>query len=236
MSTQTVSLSTDEIGQVKLGDRILPGVYQRMEIRGRLRMDKSRVKGRSGTTRLPEGWEDAQVSLELVLCDGEEGTVADQVRQLVKMFQATDTKTARPFVYTIANWQLAAWGIRQVIFSELRSGDDDQTDLVPVTLTFEEWKPPPRKVESRRQVVQQPPDVASGQDSVGQSGTDILGQGVTLSPQLDQDLGFFAGGVGGIDLADPLVQERMYITPLDQATYDKKYRENRPDIDEDQPS
>lgn len=226
MATQTVSLSADEIGQVKLGDRILPGVYQRMEIRGRLRMDRSRVKGRSGTTRLPEGWEDAQVSLELVLCDGEEGTVADQVRQLVGMFQATD-KTARPFVYNIAHWQLAAWGIRQVIFSELRSGDDDQTDLVPVTLTFEEWRPPPRKVEARRQVAQAP-DVASSTDLVGQTGTDLLGQGVTLSPQFDEDLGYFAGGAGGIDVFDQNTLDRMY-------QIEREYILYRPDIDEDSP-
>lgn len=213
MATQTVSLSADEIGQVKLGDRILPGVYQRMEIRGRLRMDRSRVKGRSGTTRLPEGWEDAQVSLELVLCDGEEGTVADQVRQLVGMFQATD-KTARPFVYNIAHWQLAAWGIRQVIFSELRSGDDDQTDLVPVTLTFEEWRPPPRKVEARRQVAQAL-NVPSENFPVG--------QGVTLMYSLDENLGCFAGGAGGIDVLDPATQEQMAYLTL------------RPDIDEDTP-
>lgn len=218
MTTQTVSLNADEIGQVKLGDKILPGVYQRMEIRGRLRMDKSRVKGRSGTTRLPEGWEDAQVSLELLLCDGEEGTVADQVRQIVGLFQATD-KTARPFVYTIAHWQLAAWGIRQVIFSELRAGDDSQTDLVPVTLTFEEWKPPPRKVESRRRVS----EVASPNDPVGQTGTDLFGQGVTLFPALDKDLGYFAGGAGGIDVLDPATLEQM------------NYIARRPNIDEDQP-
>lgn len=140
---------TENIGEVKLGDTILPGIYQSLEVSRAVRMDERRVPGRSGSSKQPLGYEDAEVTLELVLTNDHDSPARDKLRTITGLFQATD-KQARPIVYTIAHPVLADWGIRQVVFRSLKSRDDNLYDLIYCSLKFVEHVPVTVKKEQRR--------------------------------------------------------------------------------------
>lgn len=131
---------TDDIGQVKVGDVILPGVMESLEVEGRLRVDEIEVPGRSGRSKQPQGFEDAVVTLRLRLLTDDESTCYDKCARIVKLFQSTD-RYARPFVCRLVNRHTALWGIREVLFKELRTAEDNRDDTVRVEIVFEEYRP-----------------------------------------------------------------------------------------------
>jgi hypothetical protein len=185
---QTVILDAD-IGLVKLGDTILPGEYQKMSVRRALRMPESTSSGRSGATKQPKGWEDAEISLELVLCSDDESTVRDKMDIISGLMLAADDQ-GRPRLYTITHWLLAAWKVRQVAFVDVESGDDNQSDTAGVTLKFVESAPPTRKVEARRR---RPGATvaANSAASSGQTQQEWLGQGISLAAESEPEQSFF---------------------------------------------
>lgn len=213
-ATQSVTLEAD-IGLVKLGDTVLPGEYQKMNVHRALRMPEASSSGRSGSTKVPQGWEDAEISLELVLCETDERTVRDQVQEIAGLFMWQDEK-ARPQLYRITHWLTAAWGVHQVVFVDVDGGDDNQSDTVSLTLRFKEFKPPPRKVEARRKrpesttagtTVDGLPAAATGN---GQVTTDWLGHGVTVAGETEPEQSFFydAAFSGDMTLNNPNSQLR----------------------------
>jgi hypothetical protein len=139
-------LTIEDPGEVKLGDTILPGTYQSMQVKRALRMDEQEVPGRSGASKQPLGFSDAEISLTLALhtdygIDGQPvWTAQEKKAEIVALFQQQDT-LARPFVYPIASEDLNPWGIVQVVFRELVTVDDNQSDLIVVSLNFVEFKP-----------------------------------------------------------------------------------------------
>lgn len=140
---------TEDIGEVKLGDTVLPGIYQSLEVSRAVRMDEAKVPGRSGATKQPMGFEDAEITLALVLASDLAGSARAKLQTIAGLFQAQD-KLARPYVYTVAHPLLAAWGIRHVVFQQLKSRDDNLTDLIYASLRFVEHVPVTVKKERRR--------------------------------------------------------------------------------------
>lgn len=141
---------TEDIGQVKLGDTILPGIYQALEVTREVRFAEQSVPGASGASRQPLGYEDARITLDLVLAPMGNGTSPrQQLQVLAALHQAQDGK-GRPRVHTIAHPLLAAWGIRQVVFTSLRAHDDSYNDLIACTLELKEHVPRTTKKEARR--------------------------------------------------------------------------------------
>jgi hypothetical protein len=223
----TLTLEGEAIGDVKLGDTLLPGVFQRMDIRTSLRMPEESASGRSGSTKLPQGWAAAEVTLDLICCSDDERSAGAKLDVISQLFGAADAH-GRPRIYNLVHWHCLARGIRQVVFKELSSSDDSESDLVACSLLFVQHRPPQRKVEARRR--QTPttgfrPAAASAPGTAGQTSADWLGQGITIDPSADADQSFFAGGAGGIDVlsGEGLVQ----LSALDAG---------RPSVDEDSPA
>lgn len=135
-------LSIDELGQVKLGDKVVPGLYQSMEVEGKLKVDGVKRSGKSGAGKLPEGWEDMKVRLVLSLVPDREDEAypEDDLAALAGLFQGAD-KQAKPFVYSIVHPVLNAMNLREVLFSGLRVSDQQGTNTVQVELELEEFKP-----------------------------------------------------------------------------------------------
>lgn len=165
---------TENIGEVKVGDTILPGIYQSLEVSRAVRLDEKKVPGRSGTSKQPQGFEDAEITLELVLTNDHDSPAREKLRSIAGLFQGQD-KLARPFVYTIAHPVLADWGIRHVVFQSLKTRDDNLYDLIYCSLRFVEHVPVTVKKERRRkpQVLETP--VATG----------TVPQGLTLHEESD---------------------------------------------------
>jgi hypothetical protein len=131
---------TAEAGEIKLNDTLLPGVFQRMEIGGSLRIDEKKVPGSSGKRKQPLGYEDAEVRLALILLTDENSTCYEKAGVLTGLFHNLDNK-AKPYVYRIVNRHLSKWDIREVLFKELRTSEDNRRDTIAATLEFAEYKP-----------------------------------------------------------------------------------------------
>lgn len=219
MADQVVSIDKD-LGLVKLGDTILPGEYQKMTVRRALRMPESSSPGRSGSTKQPQGWEDAEISLELLLAEDDDSTVRGKMETIAGLMLAAD-ETGRPRLYTITHWLLAAYKVRQVAFVDVEGGDDNQSDLATVTLKFVEHKPPTRKIEARRARATTTGTTVDGRPAVvgdGQVTTDWLGQGISLAAEAEPEQSFFY---------DPGFS--------DYQTLNNQNAQLRPSVDEDVP-
>lgn len=142
---------TADFGKVKVGDLELPGVFTQMRIRGAVRMDQVFVPGASGKARQPMGFDPAEVSLSIRLVNDRHGTPYDKLAQIAGLFRSVD-EAAKPRVYRIVNKHVEAWKIRDVIFANLTSVEDNQSDTIQAELTFEEYRPVVVRAEARATV------------------------------------------------------------------------------------
>lgn len=139
---------TADFGTVKLGDRELPGIFTRLSIRGQIRTDSVFVPGASGKSLQPLGFEPASVSLSIRLVNDARSTPYEKLAMLTAIFYATDDE-AKPRVYRIVNKHTRAWNIRDVVFRELQSDEDNASDIIDVVLQFEEYRPVVIEKEAR---------------------------------------------------------------------------------------
>jgi hypothetical protein len=197
MATEAATLLFDAIGEVKLGDTVLPGLYQSLRVRREVHLEEKKVPGRSGKTKQPLGFGDAEISLRLAWVTDDIGTALQKMTATVAVFQAQDQQ-ARPHVYTVAHPLLAAWGIRTVVFSTLTVEDDNTTDTITGSLELVEHHPVTLQAERRRPR----PAAASIEAAAGGTYYDMFGEGysvlgdpATFDPRASRLVEGFAGPV-----------------------------------------
>lgn len=141
-----VSLVTFEDGVVTLGDTDIPGILKELRVDGKVRFDKQKVDGASGKKKTPQGFEDQDIMLSMILMTDETGTCYDKLEVVSGLYQKIDDK-ANPQIYTVTNRHLLARGVRQVVFSKLQSAESDADDEMTISMGFVEHNPPVVKVE-----------------------------------------------------------------------------------------
>ncbi len=128
-------------GIIKIGSppQKLPGILESINVGGSLIIDNAQAQGQSGTTRTIHGWNDADVSITLALID-DVNTKIDRFACLAKIVsifkKVTDSGT--PEVYTLNHPMTSAWGVRQLLFSDLKSSESRGKKKISVTLEFVE--------------------------------------------------------------------------------------------------
>lgn len=145
-------IATDPAGQIKVDGQLLPGIFQGIDIGGSLRVDSEATPGKSGNSKRPMGFDDATVTIKLKLPTDDDYTCHDRLKALVRIFRAVDSG-ARPYVRRIVDKHCAAWGISEVLFQDLRTSEDNQSDHIMADLVFTEWQP---TVVKREQAVSAP--------------------------------------------------------------------------------
>lgn len=125
-----------------LGGVVLPVPPASMRIRQSLKIDEIEIKGRSGKVKQPVGYEDAEISIELELCDREEGdalalTARERLEQLQKLFRSS--KEALPQPLEIVSVLTEACGVQRVLFKELEV-HDNELDFISATLQLTEFE------------------------------------------------------------------------------------------------
>jgi len=125
-----------------LGGGVLPVPPASMRIRQALKIDEIDIKGRSGKVKQPVGYEDAEISIELELCDREEGdavveTARERLEQLQKLFRSSKESLPQPL--EIVSVLTEACGIRRVLFKELEV-HDNELDFISATLRLTEFE------------------------------------------------------------------------------------------------
>lgn len=144
----TDGLLTFADGEVRLGNTLLPGVLFSQAIRNSVRFDRSERDGLSGKSKVPLGWDDAEITLQLELLTDKDGDCYEKLTVLNKIFRDVD-KGANPKIYTVTNRHARARGISRVVFSGLDSDEDDREDTILATMTFTEHVPPVVKREKQ---------------------------------------------------------------------------------------
>jgi hypothetical protein len=125
---------------VRLGEVDLPGHVQRVDVSGSVRSDEATVPGRSGVSRQPLGYEDAEVVVSLLLLDRPEGESALQQAGRLGALYANVDERARPSVFRLVNAHTIARGIRDVVWRSLRTRERG-AGAVEAELVFVEFQP-----------------------------------------------------------------------------------------------
>lgn len=133
---------TFDDGIVKLDKVRLPGVFKDQTISGRVKFSSAKPDGASGTVKVPMGWEDADITLVMrLVSDGQTRpfdsglNCFEKLARIDRIFKGSDNGV-NPKVYDIENPHTSARGIKQVVFSSLRSKETDENDVLEVHLSF----------------------------------------------------------------------------------------------------
>ena len=130
-----------EDGRITLGGKEVPGLLTELRVDCKVRFDEHKVDGLSGKTKIPQGYEDSDVMVGLVLETDDASSSYDKAVELNGLFRDTDPR-ANPQVLTVINKHVQARGIRQIVFSRLETAVNDKTDEIRATLAFVEHLPP----------------------------------------------------------------------------------------------
>lgn len=126
----------------------IPGIYQGANIARPVRLDEAATEGKSGKRRQAQGFEDAEVTISLLLIDDEAGTALIKLQQIEQLHTALDA-TGKPAVFTAVSPHLRARRIRQVLWTDLRSSETNNDTTILVDLVFAEYNPAVALAEDR---------------------------------------------------------------------------------------
>jgi len=163
--TEIRQVRNEEQIECLIGGVTLPVPPRRMRIKQALKIDEIEIKGRSGKIKQPVGYQDSQVSIELEICDREEGgkvveTARERFEQVQGLFRAS--REALPQPVEIVSTLTDACGIRQVLIKELEV-HDNELDYISCTLHLTEFE----SVENQLKTQAQQQQVAAKAESRG---------------------------------------------------------------------
>ena len=119
--------------------------HGRMRLGHRVRRDSAAVDGMSGTSKQALGFEDAVVTVELVLptsydaASQLEKDALDLVAELNALFRGKD-RQARPQAYVIQSPLTDVWGIKTVQFESVEI-EESESDAIAARIEFVEHQP-----------------------------------------------------------------------------------------------
>ena len=154
-----------KIGVAGKGEPVyLPAILDSIEVSDGLLVDEAGSEGKSGSVKIISGWADCDVSVNLTLIDiplVESGsntvtpnkTRFDCLKEIAQNFKRMENN--RPCVYTIQHPHIAAWGVREFIFVNLKSSEARGKRIISCTLEFDEFDSVSGKSQDRQLGVSQ---------------------------------------------------------------------------------
>lgn len=124
---------------IKVGGVILPGIVKSLEIKTDARVEEQEVEGNSAKPKQVTGYEDAKITLEIALEDGETKTKESKLKSIQSLFRKSGQ--AKPQVYDIVNEHTAIRGIKRVIFKSLTTKEVNKKSELTVNIEFWEYVP-----------------------------------------------------------------------------------------------
>jgi hypothetical protein len=125
---------------------MLPGIVDSIQIGDSLLEDSVEVADKSGSVKIISGWADADIAITLLLIDiptytnnriTPGVTRFDCLATIAQLFkQMADRK---PRVYAIQHPHIHAWGLKEFIFSDLKSTEQRGRRIITCTLEFDEY-------------------------------------------------------------------------------------------------
>lgn len=155
---------------VKIGDHLVPGTVTGIEVSGELRLEKQKTDGKSGSTNLIKGYEEATVRITVELLGGD-----SEIKALEKIFKGYSSSLASKGV-RVVNRHLDARGVKRLIFKGLTTRDDYPRGMVIADLSFSEYDMEAAKLEEKDKA-SSGLGAGAGTGSDGTSGKDGNGSG-----------------------------------------------------------
>ena len=139
---QTEQLTNEEQIECLIGSVTLPVPPRHMRIKQALKIDEIEIKGRSGKIKQPIGYQDALITIDLEICDKEEGgkvveTARERFEQVQVLFRPSREALQEP--QEIVSTLTDACGIKQVLIKELEV-HDNELDYISCTLQLTEFE------------------------------------------------------------------------------------------------
>ena len=125
----------------------LPGILDSISVGDSLLEDSVETADKSGSVKIISGWADADISITLLLIDIPTYTADtftpgvtrfDCLKQIAGTFRQKDSE-GKPCVYAIQHPHFSAWGIREFLFSKLKSSESRVKRIITCTLDFTEF-------------------------------------------------------------------------------------------------
>ena len=150
---QARQLVNEEQIECMIGGVTLPVPPRRMRIKQALKIDEIEIKGRSGKVKQPVGYQDSQITIELEICDREEGgkvveTARERFEQVQGLFRSS--REALPEPQEIVSTLTDACGIRQVLIKEIEV-HDNELDYISCTLHMTEFESVENQLKTQAQ-------------------------------------------------------------------------------------
>jgi hypothetical protein len=125
----------------------LPGILDSISVGDSLLEDSVETADKSGSVKIISGWADADISITLLLIDIPTYTAEaftpgvtrfDCLKQIAGTFRQKDSE-GKPCVYAIQHPHFSAWGIREFLFTKLKSAESRGKRIITCTLDFTEF-------------------------------------------------------------------------------------------------
>lgn len=134
-----MKIFTDEIGNIKLNGKLVPGVLESLDVLEELVIDEEEVKGRSGKVKQVKGYTDGTMQVKVVLNTDENTTCYEKLQTLQGIFRKTDSQ-AKPIIYEIVNKHVNTRNIHKVLLNSMKSAEDNSSsDTINVSISFVEY-------------------------------------------------------------------------------------------------
>ncbi|PYG86741.1 hypothetical protein LY28_02767 [Ruminiclostridium sufflavum DSM 19573] len=119
---------------IKVSGVLLPGLIKSIEIKDDARIDEQEVKGSSVKAKQATGYEDAKVTIELILEDSPNATKKQKLDKIQNMFKKSGQ--SKPLIHEIINEHTSARRIKKVIFKSLGTKEENKKQQITVSLEF----------------------------------------------------------------------------------------------------
>lgn len=130
-------LQVDE--EIKIGNTVLPGIVQKIEVNGEALIDEVEVEGSKKRPKQAIGYNDITVKITLILTNETDSDVYEKLKVLQNAFKKPSQ--SKPEGQSIFNKHLSIRGVTKVIFNKLTTSEDSKSDKMKVTLDFMEYNP-----------------------------------------------------------------------------------------------
>ncbi len=119
---------------IKVSGVVLPGLIKSIEVKDDARIEAQEVEGSSAKAKQAAGYEDAKVTIELVLEDGPTATKKEKLDRIQNLFKKSGQE--KPIVHEIINEHTAARRVKKVIFKSLGTKEENKKEQLTVSLEF----------------------------------------------------------------------------------------------------
>lgn len=124
---------------IKVGGVILPGIYKSVEVKHSGKVEEIEVEGSDSKPKQATGYEDAKISIELILEDSENKTKEEKIEIIQNMFKKSGQ--SKPEIHEIVSSLTSLRNVTNVIFKDFSCKEQNTKGYLTASLEFWEYVP-----------------------------------------------------------------------------------------------